>query len=165
MTAPSVNVLFLCTSNSARSVLAEALLNHWGRGRFRAYSAGSRPASRVHPLALELLRRFRLPMRGLRCKSWNEFIGPSAPRLDLVFTVCDRILDEPCPAWPGQPVAAHWGVADPVAVVGDELYRLKAFRQAFRELEHRVRLLVNLPLAELDSEQLADRVREIGRSG
>ncbi len=158
-----VNVLFLCTSNSARSILAESLLTYWGRGRFRAYSAGSQPANRVNPLALELMQRFRLPIRGVRCKSWDEFTDADAPGLEFVFTVCDRIANETCPVWPGQPMAAHWGVADPAAVVGDELYRLQAFRKAFRELEHRIKLFVSLPLAELDRRGLQARLDEIGR--
>lgn len=160
-----INVLFLCTSNSARSILAESLLNHWGRGRFHAFSAGSQPATRVHPLALELMQRFRLPIRGVRCKSWDEFTGADAPRLGFVFTVCDRILGEPCPIWPGQPMGAHWGVADPVAVVGDEIYRLQAFRRAFRELERRIKLFVSLPFDRLRGRELGQRLEAIGRHG
>lgn len=144
------NVLFLCSGNSARSIMAEVLLNHWGRGRFRAFSAGSHPAAEVHPLTIELLERLEFPTEGLRTKSWNEFSAPGAPVMDFVFTVCDKTRDEPCPEWPGQPLTAHWGVPDPVLAQGDEIMRMNAFREAFHTLESRVKLFASLPLAQLD---------------
>lgn len=137
------NVLFLCTGNSARSILAEAYLNAAGRGQFRAYSAGSHPAGKVNPLALELLRAQRIDTAGLRSKSWDEFAKPDAPRLDFVFTVCDHAAAQPCPVWPGQPVAAHWGVADPAAVQGSDEEKREAFRKAFIELSRRIDRLLN----------------------
>jgi arsenate reductase len=158
------NVLFLCTGNSARSILAEALLNHWGGGRFRGFSAGSFPTGRVHPLALELLARMKIPAGDARSKSWDEFSGPGAIEFDFIFTVCDRAAAETCPAWPGQPVTAHWGVPDPAAVEGDEPTRMLAFREAFRALEHRIRIFVNLPLASLDRLRLRQRLEDIGQS-
>jgi arsenate reductase len=158
------NVLFLCTGNSARSILAESLLNHWGAGLFRAFSAGSHPKGAVHPIALELLRHLRMPAEGLRSKSWDEFAAPGAPRLDFVFTVCDRAAAEACPVWPGQPMTAHWGVADPAAVEGSERERWLAFRTAFRELENRIRVFVSLPIASLGRIRLQERLDEIGRT-
>ena len=158
------NVLFLCTGNSARSILAEQLLNHWGAGVFRAYSAGSHPKGAVHPIALELLRHMKLPTAGLRSKSWDEFAGPEAPRLDFVFTVCDRAAFEMCPVWPGQPMTAHWGVADPAAVEGDQTKRWLAFRQAFRELESRIKIFASLPIRSLDRLKLQERLDAIGRA-
>ena len=133
-----VNVLFLCTGNSARSILAEAYLNSAGRGRCKAYSAGSKPAGKVNPLALELLRENQLPTQGLRSKSWEEFAAPGAPRMDLIFTVCDNAAAETCPIWPGRPVTAHWGVADPAAVRGSDDERRKAFKRAFAELSAKI---------------------------
>jgi arsenate reductase len=155
-------VLFLCTGNSARSVLAESLLNHWGRGAFIAHSAGSHPKGQVHPIAIELLHQMRLPTEGLRSKSWDEFAQPGAPRMDFVFTVCDNAAGEACPVWPGQPITAHWGVEDPAAVEGSDTDKWVAFREAFRQLENRVKLFTNLPLATLDRMTLQRRVREIG---
>jgi arsenate reductase len=140
------NVLFLCTGNSARSILAEALLNHFGHGRFRAFSAGSFPKGAVHPMAIELLRRMDLPTNDLRSKSWNEFAAPGAPALDFIFTVCDNAAGEVCPIWPGKPITAHWGIADPAAVE-DASERRRAFRKAAAELEARIKLLISLPIA------------------
>jgi protein-tyrosine-phosphatase len=158
------NVLFLCTGNSARSILAEQLLNHWGHGLFRGYSAGSYPKREVQPIALELLRHMKLPTAGLRSKSWDEFSRPNAPRLDFVFTVCDRAAAEVCPVWPGQPLTAHWGVADPAAVEGDETQRWLEFRRAFRELENRIKIFTSLPIHSLDRLKLQERLDAIGRA-
>jgi arsenate reductase (thioredoxin) len=158
------NVLFLCTGNSARSILAEAILNERGKGRFKAFSAGSHPKSAVHPLALALLERKRLPTEGLRSKAWDEFALPGAPALDFVFTVCDNAAGEVCPIWPGRPMTAHWGQADPAAIEGTELDKANAFREAFRMLEWRIDLFVSLPIATLDRLALGNRVREIGKS-
>jgi arsenate reductase len=158
------NVLFLCTGNSARSILAESLLNTLGKGRFRAFSAGSFPKGHVHPMAFELLRRSNLPTENLRSKSWDEFAAPGAPPLDLVFTVCDDAAGEVCPVWPGTPITAHWGIADPAAAEGTDAEKLFAFRQAFRELETRIKLLMSLPIDALDRMALHSRLREIGRS-
>ena len=157
-------VLILCTGNSARSILAEALVNHHGAGRFRAFSAGSHPTGRVNPFAIATLRRFGLPTGGLRSKSWDEFAGPAAPRLDFIFTVCDNAAGESCPLWPGHPVTAHWGVPDPAAVQGTDEHRLQAFEDTFRILERRVERFVALPLAGLDPAELSRRLREIGES-
>ena len=157
-------VLVLCTGNSARSILAEALLNHRGAGRIRAYSAGSHPTGRVNPFAIATLRRFGLPAEGLRSKSWDEFAGPAAPRLDFVFTVCDNAAGEVCPLWPGRPVTAHWGVPDPAAVEGTDEQKLQAFEDTFRTLARRVERFVALPLASLDPTEIARRLREIGES-
>ena len=159
------NVLFLCTGNSARSILAEATLNSpaVGRGRFRAYSAGSQPKGAVHPLALDLLRDQQLPTEGLRSKSWDEFAGPDAPALDFVFTVCDNAAAEVCPIWPGQPISAHWGVPDPAAATGSEAEIGVAFADAYRMLNNRISLFLNLPLETLDRLALQQRLREIGR--
>ncbi len=156
------NALFLCTGNSARSIFAEAILSRIGKGRFRAFSAGSHPKGEVHPLALDLLRRLNFSTEALRSKGWEEFSGPSAPRLDFVFTVCDRAAAEACPVWPGQPMTAHWGVADPSAMQGDEIERVQAFRTAFKELENRIEIFVNLPFASLDRLKLQQRLHEIG---
>ena len=134
------NVLFLCTGNSARSIMAEALLRQWGSGRFRAFSAGSQPKGEVHPLALETLRRGHHTLEGFRSKSWNEFSGPGAPRLDFVFTVCGNAAKETCPRWPGQPITAHWGIDDPAAAEGSEEEKLRAFQRAYLELEARIKL-------------------------
>lgn len=164
MTGQTYNVLFLCTGNSARSILAESILNAMGKGRFRAYSAGSHPAGVVHPFTLDILRRNRLPVEGLRSKGWDEFAAPAAPRMDFVITVCDHAAGEVCPVWPGQPVTAHWGVEDPAAVIGADEVRREAFERAFRQLLHRVRLLVSLPLEKLERLALQERLREIGKS-
>jgi arsenate reductase (thioredoxin) len=158
------NVLFLCTGNSARSILAEAILNDRANGRFRAYSAGSHPKGAVNPRALALLERMGLPTAGLRSKAWGEFAQPGAPPLDFVFTVCDDAAGEVCPVWPGQPMTAHWGQPDPVAVRGTELDQTNAFRDAFRMLERRIALFTSLPIASLDRLALDTKVREIGRS-
>jgi arsenate reductase (thioredoxin) len=163
MTDHIYNVLFLCTGNSARSILAEAALRRWGAGKFQAFSAGSHPKGEVHPLTLDLLHQLRLPMQGLRSKSWNEFAGPGAPPLHFVFTVCDSAANEICPIWPGQPMTAHWGVANPAAVSGSEAIRRDAFKRAFRELEARVKILVSLPLATLDRIRLKQSLDEIGQ--
>jgi arsenate reductase len=157
------NVLFLCTGNSARSILAEALLNHWGGGRFRAFSAGSLPKGQVHPLAIELLQWTNLPTEGLRSKSWDEFAAPDAPRIDFVITVCDNAAGEACPVWPGMPMTAHWGVADPAAVEGDAA-KGAAFRKALAELEARIKLFVNIPIQSLDRLALQQAVRGIGQT-
>jgi len=157
------NVLFLCTGNSARSILAEVLLNQMGRGRFRAYSAGSTPAGRVNPYALELLQKNRLPTEGLASKSWDVFADVQAPRMDFVFTVCDNAAGEVCPVWPGQPMNAHWGISDPAAVEGDDEARRKAFFRAYNELSHRIGIFVNLPMDKLDRLTLQKRLDEIGR--
>ena len=157
-------VLVLCTGNSARSILAEALINHRGAGRFRAYSAGSHPTGRVNPFAIATLQRFGLPTEGLRSKSWNEFAGPGSPRLDFIFTVCDNAAGEVCPLWPGQPVTAHWGVPDPAAVEGTDERKLQAFEDTFRILERRVNRFVDLPLSSLDPSDLVRAVRSIGEA-
>jgi protein-tyrosine-phosphatase len=156
------NVLFLCTGNSARSILAEALLEQHGAGRFRAFSAGSRPRGEVHPLALELLQRSNLPTAGLRSKSWDEFSGPTAPKLDFVFTVCGNAAHEVCPVWPGGPLRAHWGIDDPAAVEGSKALRMQAFERALAELEARIRQFLNLPLDALDVDTLRARLQAIG---
>jgi len=156
------HVLFLCTGNSARSILAEALINHWGTGRFVGYSAGSRPVGRLNPIALELLQHMQLPIEGLRSKSWDEFAAEGAPELDFVFTVCDNAAGEQCPFWPGQPMTAHWGVEDPAAVAGTDTEKWLAFRKAFRELENRIKIFVNLKISSLDRLSLQNRLQEIG---
>jgi arsenate reductase len=158
------NVLFLCTGNSARSILAEAYLNAAGSGRFRAHSAGSHPAGNVNPFALELLQKYRLPTEGLRSKSWDEFARPGAPKLDFVLTVCDNTAGEVCPIWPGQPLTAHWGVADPAAVAGDDEARRKAFFRAFTELKTRIDLLLALPLEKLDRLAIKRKLDDIGEA-
>jgi len=157
------NVLFLCTGNSARSILAESILNTVGKGRFRAYSAGSHPAGEVNPFAIELLEKNRLPTAGLRSKNWDEFAAPDAPRLDFVFTVCDKAANEACPVWPGQPMTAHWGVPDPAAVEGGDEAKRKAFFAAYNQLQNRIMLFVNLPLARLDTIALKQQLDAIGR--
>ena len=158
------NVLFLCTGNSARSILAEALLNHWGRGRFRGFSAGSFPTGRVNPHALALLERMSIPAEGARSKSWDEFAVPGAPPLDFVITVCDNAAGEVCPAWPGHPLTAHWGVEDPAAATGSEVDITSAFRHAFNALEHRIRAFTALPVGSLEHLKLQQQLDEIGRS-
>jgi arsenate reductase (thioredoxin) len=163
MTDRPFNVLILCTGNSARSILGEALVNHWGRGKFVGYSAGSTPKGSVHPIALELLKHMNLPTEGLRSKSWDEFAQPGAPPLDFVFTVCDNAAGEACPYWPGQPMTAHWGLEDPAAVQGSEAERWLAFRKTFRELESRIKVFTSLPIRSLDKAKLKARLDEIGR--
>lgn len=157
------NVLFLCTGNSARSIMAERLVERWGQGRFRGFSAGSQPKGAVNPLALEVLRRNNYVTDGLRSKDWAELADPSAPRMDFVFTVCDKAAAEVCPAWPGQPMTAHWGIGDPAAVQGDDLARMTAFRTAFRELQNRISIFVDLPFASLDKLKLQKKLDEIGQ--
>lgn len=158
------NVLFLCTGNSARSIIAEALMNQWGRRRFHGFSAGSHPKGAVHPIALELLKRMNLPTVGLRSKSWDEFAAPGASPLDFVFTVCDNAAKEVCPYWPGQPMTAHWGVPDPAAVEGTETEKWLAFRETFRLLDNRIKIFASLPLASLDRIKLQARLDAIGKS-
>ena len=160
-----VNVLFLCTGNSARSILAEAYLNGAGKGQFRAYSAGSHPAGKVNPFALDLLAKNRLDTAGLRSKSWDEFARAGAPNLDFVFTVCDNAAGEVCPIWPGHPMSAHWGVMDPAAVEGTEEDKRRAFTRAFTELSTRINLFINLPLATLDRLALQKKLDDIGNTG
>ena len=159
---PNYNVLFLCTGNSARSIIAEALLNHEGKGRFRAYSAGSQPRGEVNPLAIEMLRKTGLAVDGLRSKSWSEFAATGAPKMDFVITVCDNAAGEICPVWPGQPMNAHWGVPDPAAVEGSDVERHLAFADCYRMLRNRIGLFVNLPLASLDRISLRHHMDRIG---
>jgi arsenate reductase (thioredoxin) len=159
----SFGVLFLCTGNSARSILAESVLNRLGRGRFRAYSAGSFPRGSVHPYALDLLRRQNYPVDHLRSKSWDEFATPEAEPLDFVFTVCDNAAGEACPLWPGQPMTAHWGLPDPAAVEGSEAEKRVAFVETLRLLQNRIGVFVSLPIESLDKLSLQRRLREIGR--
>ena len=158
------NVLFLCTGNSARSIIAEVLLNQWGRGKFRGFSAGSHPKGAVHPIALELLKHLNLPTAGLRSKDWNEFASPGAEPLDFVFTVCDNAAKEVCPYWPGQPMTAHWAVPDPAAVEGTETGKWVAFREAFRLLDNRIKIFTSLPLTSLDRIKLQERLDAIGKA-
>ncbi len=157
------NVLFLCTGNSARSIMAEALLNHWSRGQFKGFSAGSHPTGTVHPIALELLERMRVPREGARSKDWSEFAQPDAPEMDFVFTVCDRAAAEVCPVWPGQPMTAHWAVDDPAIVQGTEADKWVGFRQAFKILDTRIKLFLSLPISSLDNIRLQRRIDEIGK--
>jgi arsenate reductase len=165
MTATAYNVLFLCTGNSARSILAEAYLNAAGRGRFTAYSAGSHPAGRVNPFALELMQKNRIDTAGLRSKSWDEFARPGAPVFDFVFTVCDNAAGEVCPIWPGHPMSAHWGVQDPAAEQGADELKRKAFLHAFSELSARINLFMSLPIGNLDRLVLKKKLEDIGRAG
>jgi arsenate reductase len=158
------NVLFLCTGNSARSILAESLLSHWGRGKFRGFSAGSFPKGQVHPFAMDLLKRMNLPGGNLRSKSWDEFAAAGAPPIDFIITVCDNAAGEVCPIWPGKPMTAHWGVADPAAVEGTDLEKAAAFRKAFKELETRIKLFTSLPISSLDRMTLQSKLREIGKT-
>jgi len=159
----SRNVLFLCTGNSARSILAEAILNQKGRPTFTAYSAGSHPAGRINPYAIKQLEIVRLPVSNLRSKSWDEFAKPGAPKMDFVFTVCDNAANEICPVWPGQPISAHWGVPDPAAVVGSAEQIERAFRDAFVTLDRRIGLLLSLPISSLDSLSVKKEVDRIGK--
>lgn len=161
-TAPTYNALFLCTGNSARSILAEGILNAVGQGRFRAWSAGSHPKGEVHPLALATLERLNLPTAGYRSKSWDEFVAPGAPVFDFIFTVCDNAAGEACPLWPGKPVSAHWGVPDPAAVKGTEEQQRKAFTDAAITLRRRIELFLSLPLKSLDAMSLQRELRDIG---
>ena len=160
----SYNVLFLCTGNSARSILAESLLNEIGRGRFRAYSAGSHPAGQVNPFALELLEKNNFPAHDLRSKSWDEFALPEAPHFDFVITVCDNAAGEVCPVWPGQPMTAHWGIPDPAAVDGSDETKRRVFVPAMEQLQRRISMFVNLPFSTLEGMKLEQAVREIGKT-
>lgn len=164
MTSQPYHVLFLCTGNSARSILAEALLNKFGAGKFVSHSAGSYPKGAVHPLALDLLRGSGFTTEGLRSKSWDEFAQPNSPHLDFVFTVCDNAAGEACPIWPGQPMTAHWGVEDPAAAEGSEQERRRAFIKAFVILEARIKLFTNLPISSLDRIRLKEQVERIGKT-
>jgi arsenate reductase (thioredoxin) len=163
MSETSYNVLFLCTGNSARSILAEVILNQLGRGRFRAYSAGSHPNGNVNPLSIEFLGRAGFRTEGLRSKSWDEFAGQDAPQMDFIFTVCDDAAGEVCPIWPGKPMTAHWGVADPAAVQGTAEEKQAAFSRAATILRRRIELLVNLPIAKLDQLTIRAKLKEIGK--
>jgi arsenate reductase (thioredoxin) len=158
-----LNVLFLCTGNSARSILAEAIINRLGMGKFKGYSAGSMPSGKVHPMALQLLNRLNYDTSTARSKSWEEFAGPGAPELDFVFTVCDNAANEVCPIWPGQPMSAHWGLPDPVAVEGDETQRAIAFADTYRMLNNRIGIFTSLPLTSLDKLSLQRRIDAIGK--
>jgi protein-tyrosine-phosphatase len=158
------NALFICTGNSARSILAEGLLNGLAQGRFRAYSAGSQPKGDVHALALATLQKLGMPATGYRSKSWDEFTLPDAPQLDFIFTVCDNAAGEVCPIWPGQPMTAHWGVPDPAAVEGSDEDRLKAFQDTARVLKRRIELFLSLPMDRLDAMSLHQELRGIGKA-
>lgn len=158
------NVLFLCTGNSARSILAEVQMNVIGRGRFKAYSAGSHPGGTVNPFAIEFLRATGLPTEGLRSKSWDEFAAPDAPVMDYILTVCDQAAGEQCPFWPGQPMSAHWGVPDPAAVTGTDVEKRHAFRDAATTLRKRIELFASLPTATLDRMGLQNRLDQIGKT-
>ena len=163
MTEKRYNALFICTGNSARSILAEVILNHLGRDRFKAYSAGSHPRGEVHLMTLEVLTDQGYDVTGLRSKSWNEFAAPDAPPMDFIFTVCDRAAGETCPAWPGQPITAHWGFADPAAVTGDREKQIKAFITAQFEIANRIRLLINLPIEKIERLSLQTQLRTLGQ--
>ncbi|MBS0418803.1 MAG: arsenate reductase ArsC [Proteobacteria bacterium] len=158
------NVLFLCTGNSARSILAESPLNHHGGGRFRGFSAGSQPKGRVHPIAAALLQQLELPSADLRSKSWDEFDAPDAPQMNFIITVCDNAAGEVCPVWPGKPMTAHWGIPDPAAVEGADAQKWQAFRTALRQMEQRIKPFVSLPIGALDHAQLKSRLDNIGKS-
>ncbi|WP_431103539.1 arsenate reductase ArsC [Roseateles noduli] len=162
MASKVYNVLFICTGNSARSILAEGLLNHLGQGRFQAYSAGSHPKGEVHPLALNELRKLDIPTDGFRSKSWEEFAKAGAPEMDFVFTVCDQAAGEVCPIWPGQPLTAHWGMPDPAAVEGGEDTKQQAFRAAAVTMKRRLELMMSLPLQSLDAMAIHREVKDIG---
>ena len=157
------NVLFLCTGNSARSIMAEAIMNRLGKGKFRAFSAGSHPTGRVHPVALDTLKIAGLATDGARSKAWDEFARPDAPRMDFVFTVCDNAAGEVCPVWPGQPMTAHWGVEDPAAFEGTDAEKHAFFLKVFRMLQNRISVFAALPIASLDRQSLQNRLKEIGR--
>jgi arsenate reductase len=156
------NVLFLCTGNSARSIMAEAILDHWGKGRFKGFSAGSFPKGSVHPMALRLLEQLAMPTGGLRSKSWDEFARPGAPTMDYIFTVCDQAAGEVCPVWPGHPITAHWGLPDPAAADGSDAEKMLAFRDAFRVLETRIKYFLTFRFRELQRSELQRLVREAG---
>lgn len=158
------NVLFLCTGNTARSILAEGILHKDGEGQFRAFSAGSQPKGKVNPFALKVLEAYGYPSHGYRSKNWDEFAGPDAPQMDFIFTVCDGAAGEACPVWPGHPATAHWGIEDPAAVEGSDIEKERAFVQAFKYLHNRIELFLNLPLDQLDAAALNRKLRDIGRS-
>jgi arsenate reductase (thioredoxin) len=164
MSEPVYNVLFLCTGNTARSILAEGILRKEGAGRFNVFSAGSQPKGVVNPYALKTLSAYGYPTEGLRSKSWDEFATPDAPKMDFVFTVCDNAAGEACPYWPGQPVTAHWGIEDPAAVEGSDIDKQRAFNLAFRYLKNRISLLLAVPIARLDRMALQKQLREIGEA-
>lgn len=164
MTDRIYNVMFLCTGNTARSIMAEAILRQDGQGHFRTFSAGSHPKGTVNPFALKVLEGYDYPIDGLRSKSWDEFSGPGTPVMDFVFTVCDSAAAETCPVWPGHPMTAHWGIDDPAAVMGPDIEKEKAFVQAFKYLKTRISLLLSLPLAKIDAMALGSKLHEIGRA-
>jgi arsenate reductase (thioredoxin) len=164
MNSRTYNVLFLCTGNSARSILAESIMNKLGKGKFRGFSAGSHPKGHVHPTALALLKQLDYPTDGLRSKNWDEFANPTSPHLDFVFTVCNNAAGEVCPYWPGQPMTAHWGIPDPAAVEGTDVEKSLAFREAFRSMETRIKLFLSLPLASIDRMRLKERLDAIGKN-
>ncbi len=163
MSGTTYNILFLCTGNSARSIIAEAIANRVGQGRFKAYSAGSRPSGEVHPFTLGLLGRFNFNTDSARSKSWDEFAVPGAPKMDFVFTVCDNAANESCPVWPGQPMSAHWGVPDPAVAEGTEAERRLAFSEAYRILNRRISIFMALPLASIDRLSLQKKLDDIGQ--
>jgi protein-tyrosine-phosphatase len=158
------NVLFLCTGNSARSIMAECAINRWGKGKFKGFSAGSHPKGVVHPLTIELLNQLHYDTRDLRSKSWDEFGAADSPRFDFIFTVCDQAAAEPCPVWPGQPLTAHWGVSDPAAFEGTTDEQRRFFADTYRELENRIKLLADLNIEGLDADALRERINEIGHT-
>ncbi len=160
-----MSALFLCTGNAARSLMAEALLDHWGGGRFKAHSAGSHPAGRVNPYTIDLLEKLKLPTSSLRSKSWDEFAAPGAPPLDFVFTVCDNAAGEVCPVWPGQPITAHWGFPDPAAFIGPEAEKRALFADVFRQIETRIKIFSALPLARLSRLAIQHEVEKLGSRG
>lgn len=164
MTDKTYQVLFICTGNSARSILAEGILNELGRGRFKAFSAGSHPKGAVHPLSLKTLANHRVPTANFRSKSWEEFAQPGAPEMDFVFTVCDQAAGEVCPVWPGQPLSAHWGLPDPAAVQGSDEVKERAFRDAFVTMKRRIELMLALPVAKLDRLAIQKQIHDIGKS-
>ncbi|MGA7871785.1 MAG: arsenate reductase ArsC [Candidatus Binatus sp.] len=162
MATREFNVLFLCTGNSARSIMAECAMNRWGKGKFKAFSAGSHPTGVVHPMTIQLLNELNYETRALRSKSWDEFARADSPPLDFAFTVCDKVAGEMCPVWPGQPITAHWGAADPAAFAGTEEARRRFFLKIYSELENRIKIFTSLPFDSLDRFALERRVREIG---
>jgi len=163
MASREYSVLFLCTGNSARSIMAECSIGRWGKGKFRGFSAGSHPRGALHPVALKLLGELNFETSGLRSKSWDEFARPESPRLDFVFTVCDQAAAEACPVWPGQPIAAHWGVADPATFVGSAEATYRFFLRIFTESDNRIKIFTSLRIDTLDSFALRERVKEIGK--
>ena len=162
MAEKAYNVLFLCTGNSARSIMAEALLRHWGPGKFRSFSAGSQPRGKIHPMALKVLNNHHHETSGLYSKSWDEFAGPDAPKMDFVFTVCDNAAGETCPVWPGQPMTAHWGIEDPDRTYQNQEEEYRGFLKAYYELDARIKIFTNLPLSGLDRLTLQQQLDEIG---